>query len=195
MQTKPKWKMWIAFSAAGALFLLTAFLVIPSTSQAIFRALGIDSGKTYYNGFEPFTPFVPGYFPDDFDITYVNNEAIYSVDADTYMDTYTETYASAEYFFKLVESQGPGLPDQVPDADLTIQGVPASLSSGFDAELFANDALDMSTYNTSQGLVVSVVLKDITIQVVTNLPQAEAIQVAEGLIPAICTTKPTEPAN
>lgn len=191
MQTKPKLNKRTTFFAAGGLFLLAALLIIPSTSQAIFGALGIQTGKTYYNGFKPFTPYVPGYFPDDFDIIYVDNDAQLS----RQVDTYTETYASTEYFFKLVESQGSGAPELVPDPGLTVQGAPASLTSGFDAALFAADTLDMATYDTSQVIVVTVVLKEINIQVVTNLPQEEAIQVAEGLVPAICTTKPTEPAN
>lgn len=193
MESKPKLHKRTPFFAAGVLFLFTALLLIPSTSQAIFGALGMDTndGPAPYNGFEPFVPYVPGYFPDDFDIIYVDNDAQLS----DQMDTYTETYASAEYFFKLVESKGPGAPPLVPDPALTIQEQPASLSSRFDATLFAADTLDMDTYATSETWVVTVVLKEITIQVVTNLPQEEAIQVAEGLVPAICTTKPTEPAN
>jgi hypothetical protein len=172
-------------------------LVIPSTSQAIFGFLGIqrDSGKTAYNGFEPFVPYVPGYFPDNFDIIYVNDEAISTTDADTFVDTYTETYASADRFFKLVESKGPSLPDQVSDPDLTIQEQPASVTSGFEPALFEDETFDISTYDTSEVQIVTVVLKDIYIRVITNLPQEEAIRVAEGLVPAICTTKPAQLAE
>ncbi|MCB2178697.1 hypothetical protein KQH61_04715 [bacterium] len=191
MQTKPKMSKRITIFAAGALLLLSVLLVVPSTSEAIFGALGIDTGKTYYNDFKPFTPYVPGYFPDDFDIIYVDNDAQLSKE----VDTYTETYASAEYFFKLVESQGEGVPTLSPDPDFTIQGAPASLTSGFDAALFAADTLELNTYDTSQVLVITVVLREINIQIVTNLSQEEAVRVAEGLVPAICTTKPTETAN
>lgn len=193
MQSKPQLNKRTTFFAAGILFLLASLLIIPQTSQAIFGFLGIaqDSGKTVYNGFEPFVPYVPGYFPDDFDIIYVDHDAQYGND----MDTYTETYASADQFFKLVESKGAGVPDLTPDPDHTIQEQPASLTSGFDPALFEDETFDISTYDTSDVQIVTVVLKEINIQVVTNLPQEEAIQVAEGLVPAICTTKPTQPAN
>lgn len=197
MESKVQRKKRTTFLAAGIFFLLTALMVIPPTSQAIFGFLGIeqDSGKTVYNGFEPFVPYVPGYFPDDFDLVYVNDEAEHITNADTYIDTYMETYASADHFFKLVESKGPSLPDQVLDPDLTIQEQPASLTGGFDPTLFEDKNFDISTYDTSDVQIVTVVLKDIYIQVVTNLPQEEAVRVADGLVPAICTTKPTQPAN
>jgi len=36
-----------------------------------------------------------------------------------------------------------------------------------------------------------VILKDIYIQLVTNLPPEEAAHIAGGLVPAICTSTPT----
>ena len=44
------------------------FLVIPASREAVFTFFGLVEEKPVYNGFEPFIPFVPGYFPDDFDI-------------------------------------------------------------------------------------------------------------------------------
>lgn len=193
MHSRPQNSKRFTIIGASVLFVLAILMLIPSTSQAIFSALGIaqENSKSVYNGFEPFTPFVPGYFPDGFDIIYVDNDAQYRDD----IDTYTETYASADHFFKLVESQGSGVPALTPDPDLHIQDQPASLTSGFDPSLFSADTFDLSTYDTSEVQIVTVSLKQITVQVVTNLPQEEAIQIAEGLVPAICTTKPTQPAE
>jgi hypothetical protein len=53
------------------------------------------------------------------------------------------------------------------------------------------DDLDLSQYNTQDVWLISVVLKNIHIQLVTNLPREAAIAVAEGLIPSICTSTPT----
>ncbi|MEJ2511127.1 MAG: hypothetical protein P8Y72_05960, partial [Anaerolineales bacterium] len=71
------------------------------------------------------------------------------------------------------------------------QNQPASLTSSFDLTQKVEDDLDLSQYNTHEVWMISVVLKDINIQLVTNLPKEEAIRVADGLIPSICTSTPT----
>ncbi|MGD2028106.1 MAG: hypothetical protein PVI99_09845, partial [Anaerolineales bacterium] len=175
--------------AAGLLFTLVALMLIPATSQAIFRSLGIETGNDspVYNGFEPFIPYVPGYFPEDFDITHVSNGAYLS----TEVNTYTETYASDEYFFLLIESQGNTVPELAPDPDFLIQNHAAKLTETLELSLSSDDSLDLNRFNTGEIWTVAVELKEIYIQVVTNLPRQEAIRGAEELVPAICTTKPT----
>jgi hypothetical protein len=164
-------------------------MLIPATSQAIFRSLGIETGNDspVYNGFEPFIPYVPGYFPEDFDITHVSNGAYLS----TEVNTYTETYASDEYFFLLIESQGNTVPELAPDPDFLIQNHAAKLTETLELSLSSDDSLDLNRFNTGEIWTVAVELKEIYIQVVTNLPRQEAIRGAEELVPAICTTKPT----
>lgn len=180
----------IPFAAAGLLFALGILLLIPTTSRGIFELLGIDPTRgdiPVYNGFEPFVPYVPGYFPEDFDITHVSNSAHLS----TEINTYTETYASETHFFQLIESQGPSVPVLTPAPDLTIQDQRAGLSEGLDLTLSPENKLDLSQFDTGKSWTVTFVLNEIYIQVATNLPREEAFRVAEGLVPAICTTKPT----
>ena len=180
----------LPFAAAGLLFTFVALMMIPSTSQMIFRSLGIEPSaddSPVYNGFEPFIPYVPGYFPEDFDITHVSNGAYLSPK----INTYTETYASDEYFFMLIESQGPAVPELYPDTDFLIQDHPARLSETLELSLSSDDELDLNRFKTGETWTVAVLVKEIYIQVVTNLPRQEAIRVAEELVPAICTNKPT----
>ena len=185
-RTKPPFWLFLSF---GLIVAVAALLLIPATNQAIF---GLFSSGTYsqplaYNGFDAFIPFIPGYFPVDFEISFANNGS--STDAGT--STYTETYASGTHFFKTIQSQGSAVPALLPDPTFTIQHQPASLTNSFDLTQKVEDDLDLSQYNTHEVWMISAVLKDINIQLVTNLPKEEAIRVADGLIPSICTSTPT----
>ncbi|NIW46976.1 MAG: hypothetical protein GWN14_19125 [candidate division Zixibacteria bacterium] len=186
---KPKIPPWLLLSF-GLFVMLAALLMIPSTNQAILARLGFEGSSHQapaYNGFKAFIPFIPGYFPPDFKISHAET----SSSTTSRISTYTETYASDQYFFKTIQSQGPSVPDFQADPGFTIQGHPARLTDNIDlAHLFEADSLNLDQFDIHQLWMVNVVLKDITIQVVTNLPRSEAVQVAEGLIPSICTSTP-----
>lgn len=181
--------IWLHLSL-GLVLILSVLLLVPATSQAIFGRLGLEIGapaQPAYNGFDAFIPFIPGYFPDDFQISYAQTGS--SEASGT--STYTETYASDTHFFKTLQSQGPGSPALQPDPALNIQGQPASLVQNFSLADLIGEELDLTQYNTQQTWLVRVQLKGISIQLVTNLPKYEALRLAEGLIPSICTSTPT----
>lgn len=186
MRKSPAW----LFSSIGLILTVSALLLIPATRQAIFGFLGTANRQPApltYNGFAAFIPFIPSYFPDDFEISYAST----SSQASSGISSYSEIYASETHFFKTIQSQGPDSPELVPDPSFSIQGQPASLSNLFDLDKLMGGDLDLAQYDTQDSWLVSAVLKDIHIQVVTNLPKDEAIRVTEGLIPSICTSTPT----
>ena len=178
------------FLAAGVLLVLAILLFIPEVNQAIYSLLGDDmrSGAQVYGSFEAFVPFTPGYFPEDFIITQVGTGGHTAPG----LDQYTETYASDTHFFKLIQSQGKDAPVLVPDEGFTIQKVPASITGdmGDLNELLKGDP-NPAEFDTSQVWVMTVELREVIIQVVSNLPQQEVIAVAEGLVPSFCTSTPT----
>lgn len=186
-QNKPS--LWL-FLSLGIILALTVLLLTPATSEMIFGLLGFagsPSEAVSYNGFDAFIPFIPGYFPENFEITFANNGSQSTPEN----STYTETYASETHFFKTIQSQGPTTPEIIPDAALTIQGQPASLGQTFEFAQLMGEDLDLNQFDTQQVWLVRVVLKGIRIQLVSNLPEEEAIRVTEGLIPSICTSTPT----
>ena len=167
-------------------------MVIPTTRKAIFDFLGLIEDKPVYNGFEPFVPFVPGYFPDDFEITHVGHSESLSED----VNVYSEIYATDTHFFKTIQQQGKGVPDSIPESGFTIQGSPAILEETHPENWLRDTESDNTRFDLDNGWLVTFIIKEIHIQVVTNLPEDEAVLIAEGLIPAICTTRPTEtPSN
>lgn len=187
MEIKYIFKKLLPILVALALIITSILMVIPATRESILIYFGIIPGKPVYNGFEPFVPFVPGYFPNDFDITKVGNSQSISED----FSVYSELYASDTLFFKIIQQQGRAVPHFIPDARFTIQGVPVSLTNTNPEDWLREKELDGTNLDLTQGWLVSFVLKDIHIQIVTNLPREEALLVAEGLVPAICTAKPT----
>jgi len=188
MPHKPS--LWLIFALA-LLLALTALLLIPSTQQAILSRVrfgSLSQSTISYNGFDAFITFIPGYFPDNFQITFADTGSRSS----STISTYTETYASESQFFITIQRQGQAAPPLQPDPGFTIQDQPASLTNRVDlAQLAADSNLDLTLFSTQEVWLVNVVLKGINIQVVTNLPEVEAIRVAEGLIPSICTSTPT----
>ena len=174
MPNKPPLWLILTFTL---LLALAALLLIPGTQQAILSGLGFASPSQpdiSYNGFAAFIPFIPGF------------------DTSSSISTYTETYASDTHFFITIQSQGQAVLPLQPDPGFTIQGQPASLTNSVDlGTLAANVTLDLKLFDTQEVWLVNLVLKGITIQLITNLSEAEAIQVANGLIPSICTSTPT----
>ena len=188
MPTKPPLWLILIFALILALAVL---LLIPSTQQPILSTFGFSRpslSDISYNGFDAFIPFIPGILPDNFQITYADTGSYTS----STISTYTETYASDTHFFITIQSQGQAVPLLQPDPGFTIQDQPARLTDNVDLTALASDIeLDLNQFNTQKVWLVNVVLKEINIQLVTNLAKAEAIQVAEGLIPSICTSTPT----
>lgn len=188
MPKKPSLWLLITF---GLLLLLAVLLLIPATQQALSPGLGFadpTEPPLSYNGFDAFIPFIPGYFPEDFQITYADTGSLTTAT----LSTYTETYASETRFFVTIQSQGQAVPEVQPDPGFTIQNQPAVLTNEFDlAQLAAENNLDLSQFANQEAWLLQVILKDISVQLVTNLPKAEAVRVAEGLIPSICTSPPT----
>ncbi|HKJ27329.1 MAG TPA: hypothetical protein VJ965_06810 [Anaerolineales bacterium] len=182
-------KFW-PFFAAGLLLVVAALLMIPQTGQAIYALLGIDTAGTVSltSDFDAFVPLTSGYFPEDFTIKHVSSGAHTAPG----LDRYSEVYASDTHFFKLIESQGEDAPALVPDPDFTIQQTPASLTDAVgDLAALLNGDPDPAQFDSSQVWTLTVELREVTVQVVSNLPRQEVIAVAEGLVPAYCTGTPT----
>jgi hypothetical protein len=187
MESKYIFKKLTPILVALVLIVSSILMLIPATRDGILSVFGLAEEKPVYNGFEPFVPFVPGYFPDDFDITKVGNYQTISEE----LSVYSEIYATDTLFFKIIQTQGRATPHFIPDARFTIQGAPVSLTEIRPEDWLREKELDGTVFDLTQGWLVSLILKDIHIQIVTNLPREEALLVAEGLVPAICTTKPT----
>ncbi len=148
---------------------------------------GGNSAVPAYNDFEAFVPFIPGYFPDDFEILQVGHISEHASDE----DIYTEYYTSVDTYFELIQSQGRAAPVTILDTSLTIQGQPASLAEVPDPAALVKGDLDLVAYADSSTWLLTVVLKDITVQIISNLPQDEVIALGENLVPAFCTSTPT----
>jgi hypothetical protein len=182
-------KNFLPFMISGLLILLAVLLIIPATSQALFSLVGIDTQgqSSVASDFNAFIPFIPGYFPEDFTITSVG----LSMDEARDMDTYREFYASEAHFFMIIQSQGRDVDTDIPNPELTVQGSPASLTGDVAVDALVGDDLDLDLYDTSEVWLLTVVMREIRVQVISNLPQAEVIRFAEELIPQRCTKTPT----
>lgn len=188
MKSNQYFKLLLQILIAFVLIVSSILMLIPATRDGILSSLGIIEAKPVYNGFEPFVPFVPGYFPDNFDITKVETHQSVSEE----LSLYSEMYASDTVFIKIIQQQGWGVPRFMPDARFIIQEVPASLTRTDPNEWLREKEKTGLHLELTEGWVVSLEIKGTYIQVITNLPQEEALLVAEGLVPAICTTKPTQ---
>ncbi len=181
-------KLLIQILIALVLIVTSLLMIIPATRDGILSSLGIIEGKPVYNGFEPFVPFVPGYFPDDFEIIRV--ETYQSVAQE--LSLYSELYASDTAFIKIIQQQGWAVPGYMPEARFVIQDVPASLTETDPDEWLREKEKAGLQLDLSNGWMVSSAAERNTyIQVISNLPPDQILEVAEGLVPAICTTKPT----
>lgn len=187
MKSNRYFNLLIQVLIALVLLVSSILMIIPATRDGILSSLGIIEAKPVYNGFEPFVPFVPGYFPDDFEITKVETHQSASEE----LSLYSEMYAGDTFFIKIIQQQGRAAPGLMPDARFIVQEVPASLASANPDEWLREKEKTGLHLELTKGWVVALVLKRTHIQVITNLPQEEALRVAEGLVPAICTTKPT----
>lgn len=179
----------LPFVLAGFLLLLAVLLMIPATNQAVIALIGLDTrGQTSVSGdFDAFIPFIPGYFPEDFKITSVGTTS----DETTGIDSYSEFYASDTHFFKTIQRQGKDVPMAISDPNLAIQNHPASMTDQVDVEALVGDDLDLRQYDTSKVWLVTVVMKEINVQVVSNLPREEVIRFANEVIPQYCIYTPT----
>jgi hypothetical protein len=178
----------LPFIVSGLILLLAVLLLIPTTSQALFALVGIDTaGSASIGGFDAFIPFIPGYFPENFTIT---TASVGSREEPGWVE-YTELYASETHFFKTIQRQGSELPTEIASPDLSIQASPASLTHPENLQELAGDDLDLTQYDTSEVWLLTVVMRGIQVQVLSNLPQAEVIRFAEELIPQRCTATPT----
>lgn len=187
MKSKDYYKLLVQILIALVLIIASILMIIPATRDGILRSIGIIEAKPAYNGFEPFVPYVPGYFPDDFEIIRVETNQSVSQE----LSLYSEMYASETSFIKIIQQQGWAVTRIMPDARFVIQNVPASLTRTDPDEWLQKDEKANLRLDPAEGWLVSLVLEDTYIQVVSNLPHEEVLQVAEGLVPAICTTKPT----
>jgi hypothetical protein len=179
----------LPFVLAGMLLILAVLLMIPTASQAIISLIGIDTqGQTSVSGdFDAFIPFIPGYFPEDFMITTVGTT---SDEAPDY-DSYSEFYASDTHFFKTIQHKGKDIPMVISNPNLTVQNNPASITDMVDVNALVGDDLDLRRYDTTKVWLLTVVMKDINVQVVSNLPREEVIRFANELIPQYCIYTPT----
>jgi hypothetical protein len=187
MKSNQYMKLLIQILIALILIVSSLLMIIPATRDGILSSLGIIEAKPVYNDFEPFVPFVPGYFPDGFEITKVETYQAVSEE----LSLYSEVYASDTAFIKIIQQQGWAVPSLMPDARFVVQDAPASLMRANPDEWLREKEVAGLHLDLSEGWMVSMVLKGTYIQVITNLTQEEALLVSEGLVPAICTTKPT----
>ena len=174
---------------AGLLFVLAVLLMIPVTNQAIISLIRRDalSQTSVSGGFDAFIPFIPGYFPEDFMITSVGTTS----DEAPNFDSYSEYYASDTHFFKTIQRQGKDVPMVIPNPNLTIQNNPASIIDQVGVDALVGDDLDLQDYDTSKVWLLTVVMKEINVQVVSNLPREVVIRFANELIPQYCIYTPT----
>jgi len=174
---------------AVVLLLLAILLMIPQTNQFLFSLIGIDirGQSTVSSDFDAFIPFIPGYFPEGFYSISVG----LAVDEAPDLNTYSEFYASDTHFYKIIQSQGKGIEPFLPSPDLLVQDNPAQLTNQFDLEAFLGEDLDLYQYDTSKVWMLSVVMREITVQVISNQSSGEVIRFASELIPQRCTSTPT----
>jgi hypothetical protein len=179
----------LPFLLAGILLILAVLLAIPASSQALLSLIGIQSNavSSTIGGFDAFIPFIPGYFPEGF----VGTSAGVTSDESRTAAIYGEFYASDTHFFKTIQSQNKNPHVEIADPDLTIQGNPTILTSEVDAGALIGGDLDLADYDTSEVWLLTVVMREIQVQVVSNAPKEEVIRFAEGLIPQRCTSTPT----
>ena len=177
------------FLIAGVLIILAILLLIPNTNQTIFSLLGIDTQgqSSVSSDFDAFIPFIPGYFPEGF---YALSVGL-AVDQSPNKDTYSEFYASDEYFFKIIQSHGQGVDPISSSPNLVVQGSPASLTDQVAVEALVGEDLDLNLFDTSEVWMLSVVMREISVQVISNQPFEEVIRFANELIPQRCTKTPT----
>jgi hypothetical protein len=179
----------LPFVLAGLLLILAVLLMIPATNQAVISLIGLDTqGQTSVKGdFDAFIPFIPGYFPEDFMITSVGATSDETPD----IHSYSEFYASDAHFFKTIQRQGKDVPLAISNPNLTIQNHPASITDMVDVDALVGDDLDLRRYDTSKVWLLTVVMKEINVQVVSNLPREEVIRFANEMIPQYCIYTPT----
>lgn len=180
-------KSLILLFTALILLVLGVVLLIPASRAAVFQAAGWAEPAPVYNGFEPFMPLIPGYFPEDFSITHVHHGAHTSQN----INTYSETYASDTHFFITIQRQGPAVESFTPQDGITFQEQPGRITGSSLREISEHTDLALEAFDTSELWMATVVLRKIQIQAVTNLPQEEIVLFTESLVPAICTEKPT----
>ena len=174
---------------AVVLFLIAILLMIPQTNQTLFSLLGIDThGESQVSSnFDAFIPFIPGYFPKGFFSISVG----LAVDEAPNKNTYSEFYDSDAYFFKILQSQRKGGESFLPNPDLLVQDNPAQLTNQFDLEAYLGEDLDLNQFHTSEMWMLSVVMRGILVQVVSNQSSDEVLRFANELIPQRCTSTPT----
>jgi hypothetical protein len=80
---------------------------------------------------------------------------------------------------------------EIADPDLSIQGSPASLTGEFDAHALIGRDLPLTQYDSGEMWLLTVVIREIRVQVISNYPAEEVIRFAEELIPQRCTSTPT----
>jgi hypothetical protein len=177
------------FMIAGFLILLAILLMIPQTNQIIFSLIGIETQtqSTVGSDFDAFIPFIPGYFPDGF----FSSSVGLAIDETPDKHTYSEFYASDQYFYKIIQTQGKGVDPILPDPKLMVQGSPANLTNLIEIEALLGDDLDLDFFDTSEVWMLSVEMRGITVQVISNQPAEEVIRFANELIPQRCTSTPT----
>ncbi len=146
-----------------------------------------------YEEFGAFIPFTMGYFPENFTILTADTLATHEAN----FDRFEEWYTSDQYFIKIIQVQGLGRPlwDQLntTSQSLFIQEQYAEIIVVNDKENWVGDEFNLSEFDTKQMRTISFFLKEIRIQIVSNLPEDILTKVAENIVPSICLN-PTEVA-
>lgn len=165
-----------------AIFIIIIIIFIPAI-QGLFEP---EAPSSVYQDFGAFIPYTIGYFPEGFSITTAGTD---SHREDT-LDRFEEWYGSENYFIQLIQDKGKSVElwDQgyAASRSLLVQDQPAEIKIIEDPSSWVSEGFDLSKYDVSQSLMLTFFIDDLRIQVVSNLPENEIIQVAENLIPSIC---------
>lgn len=143
---------------------------------------------TTYNNFSEFIPYIPGAFPDDFDLDGANTGTFEENGQAVYWEIYTG--ADGRYF--LILQRGRQEEKSPPTSSLLIQNWEADLSQVDAApDIPELAALDME--NTLRLSALARTKSDIPIQleIISNASEAELIEFGEMMTPSICLSTPT----
>ncbi len=165
-----------------AILLIAIILFIPSIQNLIQPTPSSGS----YADFDAFIPYTLGYFPQDFTILNTGTNATHEAN----LDQFEEWYGSDNDFIKIIQSLGP----DVEQWDQTFASTRSLLVLDQPAEIvyvdhpadWVGDQFDLDKYDSNQTRLVTFFIDELKIQVVSNLPEEEFIQVIDNLVPSIC---------
>ncbi|MBT4002828.1 MAG: hypothetical protein HOF10_05870 [Chloroflexi bacterium] len=173
-----------------AILLIAIILISPK----ILHLFQPETSSGSYADFEAFIPYTMGYFPEDFTILTTGTYATHEPN----LDQFEEWYGSDKYFVKIIQSLGldVDLWDQFFAAtrSLLVLGYPAEIVYVESPADWVGNQFDLNNYDTHQTRLVTFFVDELKVELVSNLPEEEFIQVIENLVPSICLNPTKEPS-